>query len=119
MNTVTIRELREQTSKVATFDLPGLSSDVVIYEVLGSASRKFYALFAVDLFQKRVWEEVKLITVVELKAVVGGGFVEEGKHLIDMVSQFPQLADAKDQLKRKINHLIRDHLRVQHTDTPY
>lgn len=110
MSVVSVEDLRNKALKVAVVNMPGIGSSLALYEMTEFAEKTFFVIFTVDLLKKRVWETVKLITAVELRKTACGGYVEEGKYLIDMVTQFPATADAKDQIKSIVNNLIRSHL---------
>lgn len=110
MSVVSVEDLRNKAIRVAVVTPPGMNSSITLYEMPGFAEKTFFVTFTVDLLKKRIWETVKLITAVEVKKTVCGGYVDEGKYLIDMVSQFPDTADAKEQIQKVVNNLIRSHL---------
>lgn len=110
MDVVSVEDLNNKASIIAEVTLPGFNSSIAVYDMAGFEKKTFYVIFVVDIKKKRGWETVKLLTAVEVKKTVFGGYVDEGKYLLDMVHQYPDTADSKKQIQMVVNNLIRAYL---------
>lgn len=111
MKTISAQELKNECERITEVFLPQMALKASIYEMQnGGDIRSFIAVLGADHECKKSWEDIKLLTYLQLK-VSGLGVIAGERFIINMSKQYPQTADCRIEIEAILLQTIKNHLK--------
>lgn len=111
MKTIAVKELRENCERIAVLELPELAQQAFIYQLKSCGDIKSFFVVLESESKKRIWEDIKLLTHLQLKKFQSSGEFGAERFLLDMTKQYSSTVDCRFEIESVLLRAVKSFIK--------
>lgn len=111
MKTIAVKELRENCERIAVLELPELAQQAFIYQLKSGGDVKSFFVVLESESKKRIWEDIKLLTHLQLKKFQSSGEFGAERFLLDMTKQYSSTVDCRFEIESVLLRAVKSFIK--------